>query len=92
MSKLFSYPNFVAKEWPHVLIWDLLVGLVIWLDGLKRGVNTRFSLSFCNFFDPPGLLIHVGTCLLNGKGLTDVGFDDSLLLDSDDDNDDIEED
>jgi Domain of unknown function (DUF4281) len=31
MQKLFQYPNFVAEEWPHVLIWDLFVGRMIWV-------------------------------------------------------------
>lgn len=69
MQKLFQYPNFVAEEWPHVLIWDLFVGRMIWLDGLQRGVNTRVALAFCNGIGPPGFLIYVVTCLLSGKGL-----------------------
>ena len=55
MQKLFEIPNFVAEEWPHVLIWDLAVGRAIWLDSLERGVNARLSLAFCNFIGPPGL-------------------------------------
>jgi hypothetical protein len=56
MQELFSYKNFDAEEWPHVLIWDLFVGRMIWLDGLERGIDTRIALSFCNFIGPPGLL------------------------------------
>eukprot|EP00546_Thalassionema_frauenfeldii_P006857 CAMPEP_0178919916 /NCGR_PEP_ID=MMETSP0786-20121207/14707_1 /TAXON_ID=186022 /ORGANISM="Thalassionema frauenfeldii, Strain CCMP 1798" /LENGTH=190 /DNA_ID=CAMNT_0020593909 /DNA_START=162 /DNA_END=734 /DNA_ORIENTATION=- len=74
MQKLFQYPNFVAEEWPHVLIWDLFVGRMIWLDGLERGIDTRISLSFCNFIGPPGLLIHAATCVLTGKGLPPMGY------------------
>ena len=73
MQQLFRYPNFVAEEWPHVLIWDLFVGRAIWLDGLERNVNTRLSLAFCNFIGPPGLLIHVLTCLWSGKGWPELG-------------------
>jgi len=74
MQKLFAIPNFVAEEWPHVLIWDLFVGRQIWIDGLERGINTRLSLAFCNFIGPPGLLIYVATCLLSGKGLPSMGY------------------
>jgi len=74
MQKMFAFPNFVAEEWPHVLIWDLFVGRAIWLDGLKRGIDTRVALLFCNFIGPPGLLIHVGNCLLSGKGLPPMGY------------------
>jgi hypothetical protein len=77
MQKLFAYPNFVAEEWPHVLIWDLFVGRAIWLDGIQRaggGINTRVALVFCNLIGPPGLLIHVATCLLSGKGLPAMGY------------------
>jgi hypothetical protein len=74
MQKLFAYPNFVAEEWPHVLIWDLFVGRAIWLDGIQRGIDTRVALSFCNFIGPPGLLIHAATCLLSGKGLPSMGY------------------
>jgi hypothetical protein len=69
MQKLFQYPNFVAEEWPHVLIWDLFLGRMIWLDGLQRGVNSRIALAFCNGIGPPGFLIYILTCLIAGKGL-----------------------
>lgn len=69
MMKLFDIRNFAAEEWPHVLVWDLFVGRIIWRDGLERDVDTRLSLSFCNFIGPPGLLIYAATCLLGGKGL-----------------------
>jgi len=72
MTKLFEFRNFVAEEWPHVLVWDLFVGRIVWRDGLERDVDTRVSLSFCNFIGPPGLLIYVATCLLGGKGLPKV--------------------
>lgn len=73
MQKLFAYPNFVAEEWPHVLIWDLFVGRAVWLDGLERGINTRLALTFCNLIGPPGLLIHAATCLISGKDLPMMG-------------------
>ena len=38
MVKLFEFRDFVAEEWPHVLIWDLFAGRCIWLDALTRGV------------------------------------------------------
>ena len=69
MTKLFDIRNFIAEEWPHVLVWDLFVGRIVWRDGLERGVDTRLSLSFCNFIGPPGLLIYAATCLIEGKGL-----------------------
>ena len=79
MQKLFEIPNFVAEEWPHVLIWDLFVGRQIWIDGLERGINTRLSLAFCNFIGPPGLLLHVATCLITGKGLPLMGYKDDMV-------------
>ena len=30
MQRLFDVRDFVAEEWPHVLIWDLLAGRAIW--------------------------------------------------------------
>ena len=77
MAKLFQYPNFVAEEWPHVLIWDLFVGRIIWSDGVQRGINTRLSLVFCNFIGPPGMLIYILTCLLSGKGIPTLGDDNT---------------
>ena len=76
MQKLFEIPNFVAEEWPHVLIWDLFVGRQIWIEGLERGINTRLSLAFCNFIGPPGALVFVATSLLSGKGLPTMGYKD----------------
>jgi hypothetical protein len=69
MEKLFAYRNFVAEEWPHVLIWDLFVGRFIWLDGLRRGIFTPHSVLLTNLIGPPGLLLHALTCLVTGKGL-----------------------
>ena len=77
MRKLFEIPNFVAEEWPHVLIWDLFVGRAVWLDGIQRGIDTRIALSFCNFIGPPGLLIHAVTCLISGKGLPPMGYSET---------------
>lgn len=67
--QLGSYPNFAAEEWTHVLIWDLFVGRFIWLDGLKRGIFTSHSVLLTNLIGPPGLLLHLLTCLVLGKGL-----------------------
>jgi len=65
--------------YPLQLIWkliqlynyarDLFVGRWIWLDGLRRGVFTSHSVLLCNLIGPPGLLLHLATCLLTGKGL-----------------------
>ena len=82
MVSMMTYPNFVSEEWPHVLIWDLLVGRFIWLDGRKRGgalyqsespfvVFTPHSVLLTNLIGPPGLLLHFATCALTGKGLPD---------------------
>ncbi|KAJ1444963.1 hypothetical protein M885DRAFT_454213 [Pelagophyceae sp. CCMP2097] len=71
MSRMMTFPNFVAEEWPHVLIWDLFVGRYIWLDGLKRGVFTPHSVLLTNFIGPPGLLLHFLTCAVTSKGLPD---------------------
>jgi len=48
--------DFVAEEWPHVLIWDLFVGRAIWLDALERGTPFAWSsLLLTNGIGPPGL-------------------------------------
>ena len=69
--ELASYRNFAAEEWPHVLIWDLWVGRWIWLDGRRRDVFCRHSVLLTNLIGPPGLLCHLLTSLLLGKGLPD---------------------
>mmetsp|Transcript_5460 Transcript_5460/g.11605 ORF Transcript_5460/g.11605 Transcript_5460/m.11605 type:complete len:240 (-) Transcript_5460:6-725(-) len=69
MMGMMQYPNFVTEEWSHVLTWDLFVGRYVWLDGLRRGVFTSHSVLFCNLIGPPGLLMHLATCLVTGKGL-----------------------
>mmetsp|Transcript_21072 Transcript_21072/g.31978 ORF Transcript_21072/g.31978 Transcript_21072/m.31978 type:complete len:225 (+) Transcript_21072:41-715(+) len=66
---LVKYPNFVSEEWSHVLTWDLFLGRWIWLDGLRRGIFTPHSVLLCNLIGPPGLLLHLATCLVTGKGL-----------------------
>ena len=67
MVNMMRYQNFVSEEWSHVLTWDLFVGRLIWLDGIKRGVFTCHSVLLCNLIGPPGLLLHSLTCLLFGK-------------------------
>jgi len=69
MVGMMQYPNFVSEEWSHVLTWDLFVGRWIWLDGLRRGVFTSHSVLLCNLIGPPGLLLHLATSILSGKGL-----------------------
>ena len=69
MLGMMRYPNFVSEEWSHVLTWDLFVGRYIWLDGIRRGVFTSHSVLLCNLIGPPGLLLHLATCLVTGKGL-----------------------
>ena len=69
MMGMMKYPNFVSEEWSHVLTWDLFVGRYVWLDGLRRGIFTSHSVLFCNLIGPPGLLMHLATCLVTGKGL-----------------------
>ncbi|GMH91469.1 hypothetical protein TrVE_jg11545 [Triparma verrucosa] len=68
MVGMMKYPNFVSEEWSHVLTWDLFVGRWIWLDGIKRGVFTPVSLLVTNLIGPPGLLLHILTGLVQGKG------------------------
>ena len=75
MVRLFQVRDFVAEEWPHVLIWDLFVGRAIWLDGLARGVTTAPSLLLTNFIGPPGLLLYTVWCLVTGAGLPPLGYD-----------------
>ena len=67
--ELSNYKNFVSEEWTHALIWDLFVGRFIWLDGRKRGIFTSHSTLLTNLIGPPGLLLHLLTCLVLGKGL-----------------------
>lgn len=73
MQHMMQYVNFVSEEWPHVLVWDLFVGRFIWLDGEERGVFTPHSVLLTNLIGPPGLLLHLATCVLTGKGLPPVG-------------------
>mmetsp|Transcript_10060 Transcript_10060/g.14756 ORF Transcript_10060/g.14756 Transcript_10060/m.14756 type:complete len:247 (+) Transcript_10060:47-787(+) len=73
MVNMMRYPNFVSEEWSHVLTWDLFVGRIVWLDGLKRGIFTPHSVLFCNLIGPPGFLMHCATCLLTGKGIIGNG-------------------
>ena len=68
--ELGTYRN-SAEEWTHVLIWDLFVGRYIWLDGRRRGIFTPHSVLLTNLIGPPGLLLHLLTCLVLGKGLPD---------------------
>ena len=82
MIGMMRYPNFVSEEWSHVLTWDLFVGRAIWLDGIKRGIFTSHSVLLCNLIGPPGLLLHLATCLVTGKGLPP-----SEVPDNDDEND-----
>jgi hypothetical protein len=67
--ELGTYKNFAAEEWTHVLIWDIFVGRYIWLDGLRRGIFTSHSVLLVNLIGPPGLLLHLLTCAVLGKGL-----------------------
>ena len=67
MMGMMDFRNFVSEEWSHVLTWDLFLGRYIWLDGLERGIFTPHSVLLCNLIGPPGLLLHVLTCLLSGK-------------------------
>ncbi|EOD04478.1 hypothetical protein EMIHUDRAFT_47959, partial [Emiliania huxleyi CCMP1516] len=70
MVRLFEVRDFVAEDWPHVLIWDLFVGRAIWLDSLERDVGfTWASLLLTNGIGPPGLLLYVTICLLSGRGV-----------------------
>jgi len=73
MVGMMTYPNFVTEEWSHVLTWDLWVGRWIWLDGMKRGVFTPHSVLLCNLIGPPGLLLHIATGIVQGKGFPNDG-------------------
>jgi hypothetical protein len=64
-----SYPNFVAEEWSHVLSWDLVVGRLIWQDGVQRNLPTAPAVLLCNLIGPPGLLLHWATCAYYGQPL-----------------------
>ena len=76
MVRLFEVRDFVAEEWPHVLIWDLFVGRAIWLDSLERGTPfTWAALALTNGIGPPGLLLYTLLCLVSGRGLPSLGYD-----------------
>ena len=80
MVRLFQVRDFVAEEWPHVLIWDLFVGRAIWLDALVRGTPFAWaSLLLTNGIGPPGLLLYVFLCVINGRGLPTLGYDKSSM-------------
>ena len=75
MVRLFQVRDFVAEEWPHVLIWDLFVGHPIWLDALERGTPFSWAaLLLTNGIGPPGLLLYVLLCLGSGRGLPALGY------------------
>ena len=75
MVRLFEVRDFVAEEWPRVLIWDLFAGRAIWLDSLARGTPFTWSaLLLTNGIGPPGLLLYVLICLISGKGLPTLGY------------------
>ena len=77
MVRLFTVRDFVAEEWPHVLIWDLFVGRAIWLDSLKRETPfTWAALLLTNGIGPPGLLLYTLLCLVSGKGLPTLGYEE----------------
>ena len=80
--RLIAVRDFVAEEWPHVLIWDLFVGRAIWLDALERQPPFAWAaLLLTNGppagqrgIGPPGLLLYVAICLATGKGLPTLGY------------------
>ncbi|CEM02661.1 unnamed protein product [Vitrella brassicaformis CCMP3155] len=59
MVQMRESPIFVAEEWAHALTWDLLAGQLIYLDGLRRGINTSFALAVTFAAGPPGYLLHL---------------------------------
>ena len=74
MERLFEVRDFVAEEWPHVLIWDLFVGRAIWLDAISRDVAFAWpALLLTNGIGPPGLLLYVLISLVQGKGIPPLG-------------------
>jgi hypothetical protein len=76
MVRLFQVRDFVAEEWPHVLIWDLFVGRAIWIDALTRETPfTWAALLLTNGIGPPGLLLYVVLCIATGKGLPTLGYE-----------------
>ena len=75
MVRLFEVRDFVAEEWPHVLIWDLFVGRAIWLDSVERGTPfTWAALLLTNGIGPPGLLLYVLLSVATGNGLPSLGY------------------
>ena len=75
MVRLFEVRDFVAEEWPHVLLWDLFVGRAIWLDNLERGAPFAWAaLLLTNGIGPPGLLLYATLCLGSGRGLPTMGY------------------
>lgn len=76
MLGMMRYQNFVSEEWPHVLIWDYVVGRFIWMDGRKRNIFTPHSTLLTNLIGPPGLMLHFLTCAITGAGLPPAQDDD----------------
>lgn len=75
MVRLFEVRDFVAEEWPHVLLWDLFVGRAIWLDNLERDTPFAWAaLLLTNGIGPPGLLLYATLCLGSGRGLPTMGY------------------
>ncbi|TKY64788.1 hypothetical protein E2542_SST07639 [Spatholobus suberectus] len=61
IAKMFSSEMTLASAWIHLLVVDLFAARHVFQDGLENQIETRHSVSFCLFFCPVGILIHVIT-------------------------------
>lgn len=57
-----SSPAYAAQDWIHLIVWDLLAGRWVYLDGLEKNVSTRLSLWAIFSAGPIGLLLHLAIC------------------------------
>jgi len=76
LQKIFTFKNFVAEQWPHTIVWDLLAGRAIWLDSLYRNIygnGVKCSIAVVDWIGPPGLLLYTLISLSEGKGIPSFG-------------------
>lgn len=64
ITQMFSSTLTVASAWIHLLALDLFAARHVYLDGLKRQLETRHSLVLCLMFGPLGIAMHALTSLV----------------------------
>lgn len=68
IAQLFSQEKIALTGWVHFIVLDFFVGRYIYLEGQRTGVWTVHSLILCLFAGPLGLLSHIVTTWIQGRG------------------------